>query len=72
MLHRRFLAAGIALIGSLVSLLLTADRLKNDIVTLEKEREEVMLREAEDMSAEADGETVPDDLYPEAEEEETE
>ena len=45
MLHRRLLAAGIALIGSLVGLLLTADHLKDDIVALQQEREEAMANE---------------------------
>lgn len=47
MLHRRLLAAGIALIGSLVGLLLTADHLKDDIVALQQEREEAMANETD-------------------------
>lgn len=47
MLHRRLLAAGIALIGSLVGLLLTADHLKDDIVALQQEREEAMANGAD-------------------------
>ena len=53
MLQRRFLAAGLALIGSLVGLLMTADRLKEDIITLQQEREEEWKKQSEEDSVSA-------------------
>ena len=59
MLHRRFLAAGLALIGSLIGLLFTADHLRDDIVKLQSEREKADAEEAtaSDVSEETEKES---------------
>ena len=54
MLQRRFLAAGLALIGSLVGLLMTADRLKEEEWKKQSEEDSVSATDAEMENASCD------------------